>query len=44
MQGINWLKNQYDEVQDLKVIKQDDPKFKEIIEQSIENGRVVIIE
>ena len=44
MQGITWLKSQYDEAGSLTVIKQDDPSFKKTIELAVETGRTVIVE
>lgn len=44
MQGITWLKNQYDEGGTLTMIKQEDTQFKKLIELAIDMGRPVIID
>ena len=44
MQGITWLKNQFDDAGTLTVIKQNDAQFKKLIEIAIDMGRTVIVE
>ena len=44
MQGITWLKNQFDDAGTLTLIKQNDNQFKKLIEIAIDMGRTVIVE
>ena len=44
MQGITWLKNQFDAGGTLTVIKQNDAQFKKLIEIATDFGRTVIVE
>ena len=44
MQGITWLKREYEGGSGLTVIKQEDPQFKKSIELAVDMGRTVIVE
>ena len=44
MQGITWLKREYEGGSGLTVIKQDDPQFKKSMELAVDMGRTVIVE
>jgi hypothetical protein len=44
MQGVTWLKAQYEGSGNLYTLKQSDPNFKKMMEMAIEIGKVVIVE
>jgi|TARA_B110000285_G_scaffold216253_1_gene263367 dynein heavy chain, axonemal len=44
VQGITWLKNQFDDGGTLTVVKQNDSQFKKLIEIAIDMGRTVVVE
>jgi dynein heavy chain len=44
MQGVTWLKAQYEGSGNLNTLKQSDPNFKKMMEMAIEYGKVVIVE